>query len=130
MARHLPVQQPETRVIHYVDPALQADLTHYALSHAELLKKQQRDSELYQEWRRRQAEIARRDRTYRRFWGGFGAVIALAFLTAVVVGCWLLWQYLAALGFSAVAIGFVILLLSGGLAVGGHQCVTIVEHRH
>jgi sterol desaturase/sphingolipid hydroxylase (fatty acid hydroxylase superfamily) len=131
MARNLPVEQPATRVIHYVDTATQADLTRYGqLDQAAILRKQQRDSELYRAWKFRQAEIRRRDRKFRRFWTGFGAVVALVFLAALFVGGWLLWQYLAALGFSALAIGFVILLFSGGLAIGGHRCITIVEHIH
>jgi hypothetical protein len=126
--RRLPVQHlTATRVVHYVDPAMQSDLTRYGLLNpAEIVKQQQRNTELYLRWKTRQAEIKERDKKYRRFWLGFGALVGLAFLTAALVGGWLLWTVLG-LGVLAVP---VILLLAGGLAVGGHRCITVVQHLH
>ena len=126
--RQLPVQPIRpVRVVHYVDPALQSDLTRYGLLNpAEIVKQQQRNTELYLRWKTRQAEIAERDRKFRRFWTGFGALVGLAFLAGLLVGGWLLWTVLG-LGMLAVP---VVLLLAGGLAVGGHRCITIVQHLH
>ncbi|MEU4241039.1 hypothetical protein [Actinoplanes sp. NPDC026619] len=92
MARRQPVEHTHpTRVVHYIDPAMHADLTRYGLlNHAEMIRRQQRNSELYLQWKIRQAEIRERDRKLRRFWLGFGALAALALLAAVVVGGWLL----------------------------------------
>ncbi|MBG0568079.1 hypothetical protein [Actinoplanes aureus] len=117
--------------MHYVDPAMQSDLTRYGLLNpAEIIRQQQRNSELYLRWKIRQAEIKERDKKFRRFWLGFGAIVGLVFLTAVIIGGWFIWTYLAALGFSAAVIAVVILLFAGGLAVGGHRCITIVQHMH
>ena len=126
--RNLPVQhiQP-TRVVHYVDPAMQSDLHRYGLLNpAEIVRQQQRNTELYLRWKTRQAEIKERDRKFRRFWLGFGALVGLVFLAGLVVGGWLLWT---GLGLGALAVP-VVLLLAGGLAVGGHRCITIVQHMH
>jgi hypothetical protein len=130
--RRLPVQhRTATRVVHYVDPAMQSDLTRYGLLNpAEIVKQRQRNTELYLRWKTRQAEIRERDKKFRRFWLGFGAIAGTAFLATVVVGGLLLWHYLAAFGLGAVVIVPVILLLGGGLAVGGHRCITVVQHLH
>jgi hypothetical protein len=132
MARRFPVQHTQqTRVVHYINPAMQADLTQYGLlDQAEILRRKQRDSELYLKWKIRQAEIKENDRKFRRFWLGFGAIVGLVFLTVVFVGGWLIWSYLAALGFTAIVIVPVILLLASGIAFGGHRCITIVQHMH
>ena len=128
MARRMPVQHlTATRVVHYVDPAMQSDLTRYGLLNpAELVRQQQRNTELYLRWKTRQAEIRERDRKFRRFWLGFGALVGLVFLAGLLVGGWLLWTVLG-LGVLAVP---VVLLFAGGLAVGGHRCITIVQHLH
>ena len=126
--RNLPVQpiQP-VRVVHYVDPAMQSDLTRYGLLNpAEIVKQQQRNTELYLRWKTRQAEIKARDAKFRRFWTGFGALVGLVFLTGLFVGGWLLWTVI---GLGALAVPAV-LALTAGLAVGGHRCITIVQHMH
>ncbi|WP_189081805.1 hypothetical protein [Mangrovihabitans endophyticus] len=126
--RNLPVQsiQP-VRVVHYVDPAMQSDLQRYGLLNpAEIVRQQQKNTELYLRWKTRQAEIRERDAKFRRVFLGFGAVIGLGFLAGVLLGGWLLWTVLG-LGVLAVP---VVLLLVGGLALGGHRCITIVQHMH
>jgi hypothetical protein len=134
--RRLPVQhttiQP-TRVLHYVDPSAQsdpgmlADLQRYGLLYqAEFIKQQQRNTELYLRWKARQEEIKEHDKKFRRFFLGFGAVAGLALAVGVFVGGWLLWT---AVGLGALAVP-VVLLIAGGLAVGGHRCITIVQHMH
>ena len=129
MARHNRSVQPiqPVKVVHYVDPAMQSDLTRYGLLNpAEILKQQQRNSELYLRWKIRQAEIKERDKKFRRMFLGFGAVIGVAFLVAVLVAGWLLWTVVG-LGVLAVP---VVLGLGGLAAAGGHRCITIVQHMH
>lgn len=126
--RNLPVQRVQpVRVVHYVDPAMQSDLTRYGLLNpAEILRQQQRNSELYLQWKLRQADIKERDAKFRRFWLGFGALVGLVFLAVLVAGGWLLWTVLG-LGVLAVP---VVLLLASCVAYGGHRCITIVQHMH
>jgi hypothetical protein len=129
MARRNHLVRPiqPVRTVHYLDPAMQSDLTRYGLLNpAEILKQQQRNSELYLRWQIRQAEIKERDRKFRRFWLGFGALVGLAFLAALLLSGWLLWTVL---GLGALTVP-VVLLLAGGLAIGGHRCITIVQHMH
>jgi hypothetical protein len=126
--RNLSVQpvQP-VRVVHYVDPAMQSDLQRYGLLNpAEIVKQQQRNTELYLRWKTRQAEIKERDKKSRRFWTGFGALVGLVFLAGLFVGGWLLWTVMG-LGVLAAP---VVLAIAGGLAVGGHRCITVVQHMH
>jgi hypothetical protein len=138
MARRLPVQHvpghvaakmpAPARVIHYQDPVPQRGVIYL------------HTAEEVQAWRAREAlrtannrlrlqAIAERDEKLRRFWLGFGAVLGLAVLTALIVGGWLLWAYLAAFGLGVLAVPAIVLTLSG-LAVGGHRCITIVQHWH
>jgi hypothetical protein len=126
--RNLPVQHVQpVRTIYYVDPAMQSDLQRYGLLNpAEIVRQQQRNTELYLRWKTRQAEIKERDRKFRRFWTGFGALVGLVFLAGLFIGGWLLWT---AVGLGALAVP-VVLLLAGGLALGGHRCITIVQHMH
>ena len=84
---------------------------------------------MYAQWKARQQAIAERERKFRRFWLGFGAVIALAALAGLALLGWLLWQALAALSLSELAIPLVV-VVAVGAAVGGHHCVTTVTHRH
>jgi hypothetical protein len=126
MSRRLPVSRPPAaRVIHYVDPATPAALA-YPIDPADLAIRQQRQAARYAQWKRRQQAIAARDRKARRFWLGFGAVTGLAVLAALAVAGWLLWTVLG-LGILAVpALG----LILAALAVGGHRCITVVQHWH
>ncbi|WP_127501203.1 hypothetical protein [Actinoplanes solisilvae] len=126
--RNLPERlvQP-VRTIHYVDPAMQSDLQRYGLLNAaEIIRQKQRNSELYLKWQIRQAEIKERDKKFRRFWLGFGALVGLVLLVVVFIGGWWLWT-IAGLGVLAVP---VVLLFAGALAAGGHRCITIVQHMH
>ena len=77
----------------------------------------------------RQEAIAERDRKARRFWLGFGAVAALGVLAGLAVVAWLVWQALAALSLGVLATPVVILLVAV-VGVGGHKCVTVVQHWH
>ncbi len=126
MSRRLPVSRPPAaRVIHYVDPATPAPVPAY-LTAAALAEQQRRQRARYAQWQKRQQAIAERDRKVRRFWLGFGAVVALALLGLVVAASWWLWAVLG-LGLLAVpALGVIV----AALAVGGHRCITIVQHLH
>jgi uncharacterized membrane protein YdbT with pleckstrin-like domain len=126
MSKRLPTMRPPTtRVVHYVDPATSAELA-YPLNPAQLAAKQRQQHVAYLRWKARQEAIAHRDRKARRFWLGFGAVIGLAVLIALAVAGWLLWTGVG-LGILAIPV------LIGGiaaLAVGGHRCITVVQHWH
>ncbi|MFG1608349.1 hypothetical protein [Actinoplanes sp. NPDC049265] len=89
-------------------------------------EKLRQDEIVYARWVRRQAAIRERDAKVRRFWLGFGAILALAFLAALVVAGWLLWT---AVGLGVLAVP-VVVVLSIAAAVGGHRCITIVQHWH
>ena len=119
---------PAPRVIHYADPAIRAELA-YPLNPAQLAARQRQQQVAYARWRKRQEAIAARDRKVRRFWLGFGAVIALAVLAALAAVTWLIWQALAAVSLGVLAVPVVILFVAV-LGVGGHRCVTVVQHWH
>jgi hypothetical protein len=121
------VRAPQPAMI--ADPATLAELEQWRLAAtdpAALIRQQQRNSELYLRWKIRQADIKERDRKFRRFWLGFGAVFGLGLLIVVFIAGWLLWTA-AGLGVLTVP---VVLVVAGGLAVGGHRCITIVQHMH
>jgi hypothetical protein len=126
MAKRLPTTQPyPAQVIHYVDPATPAELA-YPIDPHQVAIQQQRQAARYAQWKKRQQAIAERDRKVRRFWLGFGAVTGLAALAALALAGWLLWTGVG-LGILAVpALG----LILAALAVGGHRCITVVQHWH
>jgi fatty acid desaturase len=125
MARRLPATRPPMpRVITYNDPQQMQYLT--VLTPLEAAQKKARDAQLYARWVQRQALIAERDGKARRVWLGFGATLGLAVLAALVVVGWLAWTVLG-LGLLAVPL---LIALTAGLAVGGHRCITIVQHMH
>ena len=126
MNRRLPATRPPApRVIHYVDPATPAELA-YPLHPAQLAARQRQQQAVYLRWKARQDAIAVRDRKVRRFWLGFGAVLGLAVLAALAVAGWLLWT---GIGLGVLAVP-VLAGLVAALAVGGHRCITVVQHWH
>jgi uncharacterized membrane protein YdbT with pleckstrin-like domain len=126
MAKRLStVRPPAARVVHYVDPATAAELA-VPLSAAQLAARQRHQQALYAQWKAQQQAIAARDRQVRRFWLGFGAVIGLTVLATIVAAAWLLWT---AVGLGVLAVP-VLLALMAALAVGGHRCITVVQHWH
>jgi len=126
MSKRLPATRPPSaRVIHYVDAATPAELA-YPMHPAQLAAQQRRQQVAYLNWKKRQEAIATRDRKVRRFWLGFGAVIGLAVLAALVVFGWLLWT---GIGLGVLALPVLALVVTA-LAVGGHRCVTVVQHWH
>jgi hypothetical protein len=129
MSKRLPTTRPPVpRVIHYVDPATPAELA-YPMSPAQLAARQRQQHVAYLRWKARQEAIAERDRKVRRFWLGFGAVLALALLAGLTVLAWLIWHAFAAISLSVFAVP-VVIVLAAVLGVGGHRCITIVQHWH
>ncbi|RZU50680.1 hypothetical protein EV385_2458 [Krasilnikovia cinnamomea] len=126
MSRRLPATRPPApRVIHYVDPGTAAELA-YSMNPAQLAARQRQQQASYQRWQARQQAIAAGDRKLRRFWLGFGAVTGLAVLAALTAAGWLLWT---AVGLGVLAIPVLVAGLVA-LAVGGHRCITVVQHWH
>jgi hypothetical protein len=126
MAKHLPAPMPATRVVHYVDPvAHRGELLHPTAW--QLAAHREEQHALYLKWKVRQAEIAERDRRVRRFLFGFGTVIGLAVLVGIVLVVWLLAHVLAGLGLLAIPL---VLFAGSGLVLGGHRCVTVIQHWH
>src|SRR4029453_3052451 len=80
MAPNLPTRprpRMPARPVQYLDQATQQMVY---LSPAQFAAKQRQDAILYARWQKRRAAQRARDRKLRRFWLGFGAVTALAFL--------------------------------------------------
>lgn len=126
MNRRLPATRPPApRVIHYVNVATPAEVA-FPMNPAELAARQRKEQAMYLRWKARQEAIAVRDRKVRRFWLGFGAVIGLAVLTGLVLAGWLLWT---GIGLGVLAVPVLIALVAV-LAVGGHRCITVVQHWH
>jgi hypothetical protein len=120
----LPMQQPAPQVVYMPDPAMQAELQWLSATERETRRLQQRLQ--FEIWQQRQARIAASDRQIRRFMFGFGAILGLAFLALVVFVGWWLWT---AVGLGMLAIP-VLLFGATVTAVGGHRCITIVQHWH
>jgi Flp pilus assembly protein TadB len=93
---------------------------------ATLAARQREDARLYARWTERRQVQRQRDRKVRRFWLGFGVSIGLAVLLALLILGWLVWTVL---GLGVLAVPLVIAGVAG-LAVGGHRCITIVQHWH
>ena len=129
MVKRLPATRPPARqVIHYVDPSTPAEMA-YPMHPGQLAARQRQQRAMYLRWKARQEAIAARDRKVRRFWLGFGAVIALGLLAGLVLLGWLVWQAVAAVSLGVLAVPAVILLVAV-LGVGGHRCITVVQHWH
>ena len=133
LPQHVAVKQPATRVIHYADPVPDRNVVILRTQAEVEAWRYNRQRDLRQVEARnlaRQAAIADRDRTVRRFMFGFGAVVAFVLLTALGFAVWLVWHYLAGLGAAGVLAIPVVLLILGGIAKVGHSCVTVVQHWH
>lgn len=128
--KRLPAQRP--RVVHYPDPTRSQALYPYLspVQQAAYLARREREYRLaYAEWRVRQSEYAASDRKVRRFWLGFGAVVATAVLSGVGLLVWAVFHAFTAIGLGLFALPFVVLALTG-VVVGGHRCVTVIQHWH
>jgi hypothetical protein len=126
MAKHVPAPVPAIRVVHYVDPTAR---TIQLVTKEELLARRAEQRALNARWAQRQAAIAEHDRKVRRFWLGFGAVVGTAVLAGLGVAGWLVYHAVTAIGLGLLAVPLVILAIAG-LVVGGHRCITVVQHWH
>ena len=127
MSRRLPATRVASRpVVHYADPANQHLIV---LTPAELAVKQEQDKILIARWRERREIQRERDRKVRRFWLGFGAIVALAALAGLTLVGWFIWQALTAISLGVLAVP-VVIVLAALLGIGGHRCVTVVQHWH
>jgi hypothetical protein len=151
MAKRHSTRTPAPRVISYPDPAADPAMRALELAvlagaltpaqpgkrrhpevdrlAAEILARRAADRRTVDRWKQRRAAIAARDRRLRRFWLGFGAAIGLALLALLAVAGWVLWHALAGLNLGVLAIP-VLLGLAALLTVGGHRCITTVQHWH
>jgi hypothetical protein len=131
MAKHLPAtvraNTPTTRVTHYVDPAPARAVV--LLTPAQLAAQRREQHLLYARWAARQNAIAEHDRKVRRFWLGFGAIVAVAVLAGLAVLGWLAYRAVTGAGIGLLAVPAVVLAVAG-LVVGGHRCITVVQHWH
>ena len=125
MAHYQPAPRPDTRVIPYVDPAQPATVQLYTAQ--DLAARRAQDRILYARWLARQAALAEHDRKVRKLLLRIAAAAAVMLVGGVGLLIWLIWQALL-----NVALMLVPLLILGaaGLLIGGHRCITIVEHRH
>jgi hypothetical protein len=129
MGKRITTNAVATRVVYHPDPATRPDAPMRLYTHAQLAAKRREQARQVAIWQARQAVLIERDRRMRRFWLGFGAVVALALLAVAAVVIWLVWQALTNLTLGAVAVPLGVVAIVAGLAVG-HRCVTIVQHWH
>jgi len=129
MTRHVPAQQPHTRVIHYAEPTPSPAEVLLALGR-DVQRRQKEDRLLYARWLRRQAALAERDRLVRRrLWIAAAVVVPLF----AGVGVWLAIQLvtaLAAVGSTLLGLLLAVALVTGCVAVGHRCCHIVVQHWH
>jgi hypothetical protein len=128
MAKSLPAPRRMSRPVQYIDAVPRVgEVT--LVTRAELAARRKREAEQYLRWRLRQEEIAERDRKVRRFLLGVGLAVGTGLLAAVGVAGWIVWHAFATAGVGLLAVPLV-LLIGAGLVVGGHRCITVVQHWH
>jgi hypothetical protein len=128
MAKSLPELRRMSRPVQYIDAVPRVgEVT--LVTRAELAARRKREAEQYLRWRLRQEELAERDRKVRRFLLGVGLAVGTGLLAAVGVAGWIVWHAFATAGVGLLAVPLV-LLIGAGLVVGGHRCITVVQHWH
>jgi hypothetical protein len=128
MAKSLPTPRRLSRPVQYIDAVPRVgEVT--LVTRAELAARRKRDAEQYNRWRLRQEELAERDRKVRRFLLGVGLAVGTGLLAAVGVAGWIVWHALTTSGVGLLVVPLV-LLIGAGLVVGGHRCITVVQHWH
>ena len=134
MTRNLPVQAaPAPRVIHYVQPSPEVDASLLLYTAAELATRRQEQQVLYARWLARRQVQVEKDRKVRRFWLGFGAVAGGGLLAVLALLGWLAYQAVAGV-MAGAGVGLLgvlaVVLLVGLVGVGGHRCITTIQHWH
>jgi hypothetical protein len=128
MAKSLPTPRRVSRPVQYIDAVPRVgEVT--LVTRAELAARRKREADQYNRWRLRQEELAERDRKVRRFLLGVGLAVGTGLLAAVGVAGWIVWHALTTSGVGLLAVPLV-LLVGAGLVVGGHRCITVVQHWH
>ena len=128
MAKNLPAPRRMSRPVQYIDAVPRVgEVT--LVTRAELAARRRREAEQYDRWRLRQMEIAERDRKVRRFLLGAGLAVGTGLLAGIGVTGWIVWHALTTAGVGLLAVPLV-LLIGAGLVVGGHRCITVVQHWH
>ena len=128
MAKQLPAPRRMSRPVQYIDAVPRVgEVT--LVTRAELAARRKREAEQYDRWRARQMEIAERDRKVRRFLLGVGLAVGTGLLSGIGVAGWLVYHAIVSAGAGLIAAPLVLFAVAG-LAVGGHRCVTIVQHWH
>lgn len=126
--------QPRPTMHYYPLPQENTDLAPAAMqalllrTAAEVAAKRRRDAAQIKRWRQRQARIAEQDRRTRHFLLGLGAVVGTGVLGGMAVAVWAVARAFAAVDWIVV----LPLALFGlvALGIGGHRCITIVQHWH
>jgi hypothetical protein len=126
MANRQPAPLPAPRVVYYTDPVPHRGELLYP-TERQLAARREEQHLAYLRWKARQLQFAERDRRVRRFLLGFGAVVGLGVLAGIALAVWLLSHALGGLGLLAIPL---VLLAGGGVVVGGHRCVTVIQHWH
>jgi hypothetical protein len=121
------VTRTKPRVVYYPDPAVRQEVVYY--SPAQLAAKRREQHQQYLQWKTRQLALIEHDRKVRRFWLGFGAIVGTALVAAIAVLVWMVWTAVNSLTVDVFAIPLGLLALAA-LVLGGHRCITIVQHWH
>src|SRR4051794_4929004 len=128
MAKSVPAPRRMTRPVQYIDAVPRVgEVT--LVTRAELAARRRREAAQYNRWYPRQLEIAERDRKVRRFLLGGGPAGGAGLLAGIGVAGWIVWYALAGVGVGLLAVP-VAALVAGGLVVGGHRCITVIQHWH
>jgi len=115
------------RAVYYPDPAVRPEVVYY--SEAQLARKRREQQQMYMQWKARQIALVERERRFRRFCLGFGAIVATALLAVFAVVGWWVWHAVTSMTFAAGPVLLALVVLAVGAKVG-HRCVTIVQHWH
>jgi hypothetical protein len=122
--------RPVQYIDRYSDPARVARVGEVTIvTPAQLARRRAQQREEYLVWRAKQDELAERDRKVRRFLLGLGLALGTGLLAGLGVAGWLVYHAIATAGTGLIAVPLVLLGVAA-LAVGGHRCVTIVQHWH
>src|SRR6266540_3246183 len=128
MAKNLLTPRRMSRPVQYIDAVPRVgEVT--LVTRAELAARRKREAEQYLRWRLRQEEIAERDRKVRRFLLGAGLAVGTGLVAGIGLAGWIVWHALAGFGVGLLAVPVAVLVIAG-LVVGGHRCITVVQHWH
>jgi hypothetical protein len=128
MAKSVPAPRRMSRPVQYIDAVPRVgEVT--LVTRSELAARRRREAEQYALWRLRQEVIAERDRKVRQFLLGVGLAVGTGLLAGVAVAGWIVWHALAGIGVGLLAVP-VAALVAGALVVGGHRCITVIQHWH